>query len=313
MCFVNTYINNIVFFCSHFKPDVMPGNNPELTISALVVFVLSLASATYLIFFENRKQKRISEIPSFQTITGTEDEPKISLDKTKMSSDEPKVSSDKTKISPDEPKISSDETKISSDETMMSSDETMMSSDETPSPSISTLSSSENDISPSDNMTSNAETLQSVFDTVSLSTDHVSRVAGSVSFASEPAASPHEPLTPRPRAIPLRPKPVPSRPKPIPIEPPPAYYISNLQVEPSKAIPGDTIFVSFTIISNIAIIANFPFSLKVNNFEIYSNKITLNPYESKSLSYPIRAIEPGEWDIYVNNTLCKLSIIDDNR
>ena len=58
--------------------------------------------------------------------------------------------------------------------------------------------------------------------------------------------------------------------------------------------------------------SNHSISLKVNGFEIYSNSIFLNPYESKSLTYPIRAIEPGDWDIDVNNNLCKLVIVEDN-
>ena len=138
-----------------------------------------------------------------------------------------------------------------------------------------------------------------------------------VSLPDNNTQSPSEsiPLPVKPVPSPLKPKPVPSRPKPIPlpIETPPAYSISNLQVEPSIAIPGDTVFVSFIITNNTTESGNHSVSLKVNGFEIYSNHIVLNPFESKALSFPIRAIEPGYWDIDVNNVLCKLHIVEDNR
>ena len=169
------------------------------------------------------------------------------------------------------------------------------------------------DVPPSseENTLPNSRSLLSAFEAVSLPAMNVPSSSESAAFPAEPVLSSLKPQPLKPQ--PLKPQPLRPKPIPLPIEPPPAYYISNLQIEPIKAIPGDTIFVSFIITSNTATSDSFPISLKVNGFEIYSNNIVLYSYESKSLTYPIRAIEPGDWDISVNNLLCKLTIVEDIR
>jgi hypothetical protein len=283
MCFVNTFIDNIAFLCSNFKSDVIPGNNPALTISSVVIFVLSLALATYLIFIESKKRNNqtqsdiLSENNTDSTSISLSIEDQTSTDSLPLPTKD-KASTDSL-ISPTKDKVSTD--------VLPATEETAL---------------------------QNSNTSLSAFETVSLTVSNIPLPSESSPLPDKPVPSSFKPKPLKPQPLkpkPVRPKPV--RPKPIPIEPPPTYYILYLQAKPARAVPGDTIYVSFTFTSNTATSDNFPISLKVNGFEIYSNTITLGPYESKSLTYPIRAIEPGDWDIDVNNVLCKLTIVEDNR
>jgi hypothetical protein len=249
MLFVNTITYSIASDNLQIKPEIPADVAHWFTILSIIVFILSLAIATYILISEYRKEKNLNQSDSI-------------------------------------PVYDKDDT------TLSSPIEDQMSTDILPAKEEIAL--------------PNSRSLLSAFEAVSLPAKNVPSTSESSSLSAEPIPSQLKPKPLKPK--PLRPKPI-----PLPIEPPPAYYISNLQVEPIKATTGATIFVSFIITSNTTTSDNFPVSLKVNGFEIYSNTITLGPYESRSLTYPIRAIEPGDWDISVNNNLCKLTIIEDYR
>lgn len=192
------------------------------------------------------------------------------------------------------------------------SDKNKMSSDDTSPSLVNPSSTSDNTLSPSNDTSPRSRLLLSTFETVLLLPEPTPQPAENI---SEPLPSSPEPILSQPEPAPSRPKPIPSRPPkpiPLPIKIPPSYYITDLQVNPARVNIGDTVLVSFTVTSNATVGDNYEITLKIDDLNIYSEYLFLFPGESKSVSFPLSAVQPGEWDIDVNGIKSKLSILEGN-
>lgn len=91
-------------------------------------------------------------------------------------------------------------------------------------------------------------------------------------------------------------------------EPPPVFSITNLTIRPQVIFPGNTIFISFKVTNNSDISDYYAFTLKIGGFEIYSDRIYLSMMGSKLLTFPVKAVQPGTWEIDINGVSTTMTI-----
>ena len=82
-----------------------------------------------------------------------------------------------------------------------------------------------------------------------------------------------------------------------------SFILSDLIVTPATVNPGEIVLVQATITNQGEITGNCRVSFTVNDVEVDTREIQLQPGQEQSLSYQIRRDEPGEYTVAVNDKL----------
>jgi hypothetical protein len=326
MCFVNSHINTIIaYFTLQFKPVIPSGVNLSLTILFIVVFAISILASIYIIFRENKKSNLQRQETISPDITSTEPIVNGYIEKTEEKSEQ-KEKPEPTEERPDVIAVEADKeaTEVAVKETRTIPQERVFKLFKAINPgnirhsikekhdkrieklsvttnggetSLSIPSPDENSEVPITPSTSPGTELKPEFESPadelagpdSLQLENNQPVIDESAISDRGAEDTLYEVEPY-------------------SEPPLTFAITDLTLRPQVIFPGNTVFISFKVTNYTDVSDYYTIVLKIGGFEMYSDHIYLSSMESKYITFPIKALHPGTWDIDINGVSTKMTI-----
>jgi len=87
------------------------------------------------------------------------------------------------------------------------------------------------------------------------------------------------------------------------------FGISELNINPTEAHPGELIVISFNATNTSEFSSIYPVTLKINDEVVAAEVVSLNQHTTMPMEFTVTRIEPGNYKVDVNNSVDKFTIL----
>ena len=87
------------------------------------------------------------------------------------------------------------------------------------------------------------------------------------------------------------------------------FGISELNINPAEAWPGEPISISFNATNTSDFSSIYPVTLKINDEVVAAEVVNLNRHTTMPMEFTVTKIEPGNYKVDVNNSIDAFTIL----